>query len=205
MSTASLSPVSYVVLGLIARDGPSTPYALKTAAAKGVANFWPFPHSQLYDEAARLASLGLLHEEREETGRRRRVYSLTEGGRDALAAWFSTGTPELPQVRDLALLKLFFGAFAVGDDLRKLALDQAAFHEARLRDVYPEIEARLVELPGRRHQLDAMRLVRDMERVMLDHWTALAEAPPTVPRTRRRPRPRPSPRASASARRADVL
>ena len=68
MSRPDLTPVSYVVLGLVARDGPSTPYALKTAVGRGIAHFWPFPHSQIYAETGRLAGLGLLAEEREHTG-----------------------------------------------------------------------------------------------------------------------------------------
>src|ERR687889_676507 len=81
MSRADLTPVSYVVLGLVARDGPSTPYALKAAVGRGVAHFWPFPHSQIYSETERLARLGLLAEEREQTGRRRRSYRITADGR----------------------------------------------------------------------------------------------------------------------------
>jgi len=48
--------------------GPSTPYDLKRFVQLSVGNFWPFPHTQLYAEPARLAEAGLL----EETGRRRR-------------------------------------------------------------------------------------------------------------------------------------
>ena len=50
MSRADITPVSYVVLGLVARDGPSTPYALKAAVGRGIAHFWQFPHSQIYAE-----------------------------------------------------------------------------------------------------------------------------------------------------------
>ena len=108
MSRPDLTPVSYVVLGLVARDGPSTPYALKTAVGRGVAHFWPFPHSQIYAETERLAGLGLLAEEREHTGRRRRSYRITGEGRAALAAWLAEPTDEPPQIRSLGLLKLFF-------------------------------------------------------------------------------------------------
>ena len=108
MSRPDLNPVSYVVLGLVARDGPSTPYALKTAVGRGVAHFWPFPHSQIYAETDRLAGLGLLAEEREHTGRRRRSYRITGEGRAALADWLAEPTGEPPQIRSLGLLKLFF-------------------------------------------------------------------------------------------------
>src|ERR671911_176291 len=108
MSRPDLTPVSYVVLGLVARDGPSTPYAIKTAVGRGVAHFWPFPHSQIYSETERLARLGLLAEEREQTGRRRRSYRITADGRAALVGWLAEPADEPPQFRSLGLLKLFF-------------------------------------------------------------------------------------------------
>ncbi|HEV2896201.1 MAG TPA: PadR family transcriptional regulator, partial [Actinomycetota bacterium] len=99
-------------LGQVARDGPSTPYAIKTAVGRGVAHFWPFPHSQIYSETERLARLGLLAEEREQTGRRRRSYRITADGRAALAGWLAEPADEPPQFRSLGLLKLFFSQHA---------------------------------------------------------------------------------------------
>ncbi|MDP9136447.1 MAG: PadR family transcriptional regulator, partial [Actinomycetota bacterium] len=90
MSTeVRLGPVSYLVLGMIAMRGPSTPYDLKRFVQAGVANFWPFPHTQLYAEPKRLAEAGLLEETREERGRRRRHYAITETGRRRFAEWLS--------------------------------------------------------------------------------------------------------------------
>ena len=71
MSTVRLTPTSYVVLGLLERLGPATPYDLKCAAQLGVSNFWSLPHAQLYVEPARLATAGLLNERQEQGGRRR--------------------------------------------------------------------------------------------------------------------------------------
>ena len=48
-------------------------------------------YTQLYTECARLAEAGLLHEEREQTGRRRRVYEITEQGLQALVTKPETG------------------------------------------------------------------------------------------------------------------
>ena len=53
--------------------------------------------------------LGLLDEEREAEGRRRRVYTLTAAGREVLDDWLREPTSEQPQIRDAGLLKLFFG------------------------------------------------------------------------------------------------
>ena len=94
VSRRTLTPVSYVVLGLIARDGPSTPYDLKVAVARGIAQFWPFPHSQIYSETEYLTGLGLLAEKRETSGRRRRTFRITDAGRLALEAWLREPTSE---------------------------------------------------------------------------------------------------------------
>ncbi len=86
---AALTPTSYLVLGLLAREGPSTPYELKRHVAATIGHFWSFPHALLYKEPARLAGLGLLTEERELDGRRRRLFTITPAGREALRAWLS--------------------------------------------------------------------------------------------------------------------
>ena len=127
MSTARLTPASYVVLGLVEGWQPATPYELKRAAELGVVNLWSVPHTQLYAEPARLANVGLLVEEREEGGRRRKRYSLTDKGRRALAEWRASPTAEMTELRDPGLLKLFFGA-----PPRPLAQAQLEVHRHRL-------------------------------------------------------------------------
>jgi DNA-binding PadR family transcriptional regulator len=126
-SDPPLSPTSYIVLGLLAAAGASTPYALKQGVAGSIGHFWSVPHSQLYAEPERLARAGLVTEEREPGGRRRRVYAITERGREALAGWLTDGGTRLPELRDDGLLKLFFGA-----DPRTVAPSQAAGHRERL-------------------------------------------------------------------------
>ena len=54
----SLTPTSYVVLGLVGAFGPCTSYDMKRFVSVSIGYFWPFPHSQLYAEPARLAQLG---------------------------------------------------------------------------------------------------------------------------------------------------
>src|SRR5437867_3648743 len=102
MSSPRLSPTSYVVLGMVALRGPTTPYDLKRAVGRSVGYFWRFPHTQLYDEPARLAENGLLQVAQENDGRRRRTYTLTEAGLSALQEWVREPTAEHFQLRDIA-------------------------------------------------------------------------------------------------------
>ena len=173
MSTAQLTPVSYVVLGLVAR-GATTPYDMKQRASLSVGYFWNFPHSQLYAEPARLTELGLLEEEREDGGRRRRVYTLTSAGREALDAWLREPTREHTQIRDAGLLKLFFGGGLSADELSALARAQEEAHQARL-DVYEAKEAEIDE-PQHAATLRAGLL---FERLFVDFWRELAATPPS--------------------------
>jgi PadR family transcriptional regulator AphA len=104
-----LTPTSFIVLGLLDMSGEATPYELKQAVATTLGNFWSVQHAQLYSEPERLAKAGYLNERREEGGRRRRRYSLTARGKRALEDWRAEPTDQLSELRDLALLKLFFG------------------------------------------------------------------------------------------------
>jgi PadR family transcriptional regulator, regulatory protein AphA len=167
MSRPRLTETSYIVLGLIEQLGRATPYDLKRLTQVSIANFWSVPHTQLYSECARLAEEGLLSERREQTGRRRRTYSLTEGGRAELEAWLAEPTSELEQVKDTATLKLFLGA-----DPRALATAQLDAHKRQLRG-YEEIRAQLVdEAPsGWRLALDSGI---DHERAYVRFWSRVA-------------------------------
>jgi PadR family transcriptional regulator AphA len=135
-----LTPTSYIVLGLLSIfNGEATPYDLKRMVAASVGQFWTLPHSQLYSEPARLARAGHVTENREQGGRRRKLYSLTDTGREALDGWLHVFTPEPYVLRDPALLKLFFGA-----DAHNLAVGQLATH----RQKRAEYEAYAAHDPG---------------------------------------------------------
>jgi len=141
VSQPRLTETSYIVLGLLEHLQPATPYDLKRLAQASAFDFWSVPHTQLYTECARLAREGLLHEEREQTGRRRRIYRLTRRGLAALAQWRAQPTSEEYVLHDAATLKLFFGG-----DPQMLAAAQLETHKRRLR-AYEELRERLAESP----------------------------------------------------------
>ena len=176
MDEPSLTPTSYLVLGLVGQFGPCTSYDMKAAVAASIGYFWTFPHSQLYAEPARLAKHGLLIEEQEVTGRRRRTFVLTDRGRAALRAWLSEPTDLPTEIRDLALLKLFFGSQAGADEVAQLAVAASAGHRARLSEY--EAIAESVPADVDRHQLATLALGIRYERASLAFWETLAEAGP---------------------------
>lgn len=168
MSTVRLTTASYVVLGLIEVCQPATAYDLKRLSAQSVVNFWSLPHTQLYSETSRLAGAGLLHEQREETGRRRRLYTLTEQGQDELDRWRSEPAKEPCEIHDPATLKLFFGG-----DPAALAADRIALHEQKLRE-YEETRASLSQEAPRGMVL-ALEMGIGLEQHFLEFWRSAAE------------------------------
>ena len=129
-----LTSTSYALLALLKEFGPSTSYEIKAALESSIQNFWPVPHTTAYEEPARLAAAGYLSAEQEEGGRRRRVYSLTEKGREALAAWANEPAAP-PQLRDELMLKVFAGA-----DPMPLLAPRIAHHRAKLEELRGYLE-----------------------------------------------------------------
>jgi len=168
----SLTPTSYVVLGMIAMRGPSTSYELKRAVSRSVGYFWPFPHAQLYSEPKRLVEAGLLSLESETDGRRRQIYTVTDTGRAALQAWLAEPTEEPLQVRDVAELKLFFGEFARPEDITSLAKVQIDQHRERIA-VYEGMQERFSGREDVAARMVPLRLGLEMERAALRFWEDL--------------------------------
>jgi len=164
-------------LGLIGLRGPSTPYDLKRAAGRSIAYFWSFPHSQLYSEPERLAAAGLLVEQREEGGRNRKIYALTDAGRHALKAWLTTPPEELFELRDTALMQLFFSEFIGRDALVTLAEQQIRLHSERIA-VYDGINKRYASRPGRKRRIAPLDFGILLEEAFIEFWKKIAENPP---------------------------
>jgi DNA-binding PadR family transcriptional regulator len=158
-----------MVLGLMRAIGePCTPYDLKRAHAVSVGYFWTLPHSQLYAEPPRLAKGGYVTEQREEGGRRRRLFSLTAKGETALDAWLAEPAGTLPELRDIALLQMFYGA-----DMSAVATRQLAAHEERLADyeaLHADLEKASDAPPGPIRTLEAGIAY---ERTMTGYWRSL--------------------------------
>jgi DNA-binding PadR family transcriptional regulator len=133
---ARLTGTSFAVLTLIELLGPSTPYDLKQALEKSIANFWMVPHTTFYAEPARLAAGGFLSELQEAGGRRRKTYTLTDAGRGALDAWRSSAELTPPQLREEGVLKIFAG----GDPV-PIFEQRCEWHRAKLTELEGYLEA----------------------------------------------------------------
>ncbi|MBA2571197.1 MAG: PadR family transcriptional regulator [Chloroflexi bacterium] len=182
MSNERLTPTSYLVLGLLAREGPSTPYEVERHVGATLGNFWSFPHTLLYSEPARLSGLGLVTEAPEQNGRRRRVFTITEAGLQALQAWLDRPQHEPTKLRDLGLLQLFFADLAPPAARLRLAEQQLANHRAKLL-AYEE-DASLKRRPGvsgggqrtvEHWRGETLRMGLLYERAAVEFWEDVAE------------------------------
>jgi PadR family transcriptional regulator, regulatory protein AphA len=162
-----LTPTSYIVLGLLEFAGESTPYGLKQLVSASVGNFWTLHHAQLYTEPERLAEGGYVSEKRERAGRRRRLYEITAKGRTALDEWRREPTTSLGELREPALLKLFFGA-----DPATIATAQLPAHRAKLAE-YEAIRDGIPENVPQGPRLALEAGIRN-ERHFIEFWEDLA-------------------------------
>jgi PadR family transcriptional regulator, regulatory protein AphA len=175
-SRSALEDSSLAVLGLIALRGPSTAYELKRALSRITSEFWPVAHATPYRVTAELERLGMLTAEQERSGRRRRVYSLTDQGRSRLNAWLSEPTSETMTIRDPGQLHLLFAELAEPEARVELARAQIRVYEARLAAL-DDTEARLADDPVRAQRLAPLRLGRAVYSAALSFWTSVAERP----------------------------
>lgn len=201
LATAQLTPTSYLVLGLIAREGPSTPYDLKRHVTATIGHFWSFPHALLYKEPPRLKELGLLTEERETDGRRRRLFSITAAGRGALRSWLARPAQQPTELRDLGLLQLFFADLEPAT-AGAIASQQLDLHRAQLAQYE---DGRAASPKGPRPTSPSVEHWRGVtlrmgllyERAAVEFWAAVAGREPastsTTARGRSKGGPAPKP------------
>lgn len=171
-----LTDSAYAVLVLIALRGPSTGYDVKRSLVRLAGEYWAVPHTQVYRECSRLAGAGLLQEDEEATGRRRRRYALTPAGREAVDAWVREPTDQTMAIRDVASLKLSAAELSTAADVRALAERQVADYRRRLA-ILDELEARYGSRPELALRTRNIAMGRGVYRAALTFWEGVVEDP----------------------------
>jgi DNA-binding PadR family transcriptional regulator len=161
---------------------PMTGYELKKFFDTSVAHFWNAEQSQIYAALKQLEAEDLVEMRVEmQTDRpNRKVYSITEDGRDELLEWLATPA-EPEQVREPLLIKLFFGRALRRDQL--IGVLRAQVEELRrVCDIYAtagrETVHRFAEAAGM--QQDAMLWELTVEAGIAHHGAALTWAEETM-------------------------
>jgi PadR family transcriptional regulator, regulatory protein AphA len=125
-----LSPTARVLLAMI-RSGRRTGYEIKQLVDVSTRFFWAASYGQIYPELKRLEQAGLIRGEDEPSGgRQRRAYSLTAKGDRALDAWLRSDATPIYELRDEALLKLFFSNGLTEEERLALVRQMRERHES---------------------------------------------------------------------------
>jgi DNA-binding PadR family transcriptional regulator len=121
--------LKHAILGFL-NYGPLSGYDLKAAFDTSVQHFWPADQSQIYRTLAALADEGFAEVELVEQESRpdRKVYHITQAGRDALHSWLTTPISHEP-ARSAALVQVFFAGQLPDDEI--LAIFEQAAAEMR--------------------------------------------------------------------------
>src|SRR3954464_3033857 len=125
-----LSPTARVLLAMI-RNGRRTGYEIKQLVDNSTRFFWAASYGQIYPELKRLEEAGLVKGESDPRGgRQRRAYELTPEGERALEEWLRESDDVVTEMRDSALLKLFFSDAVEPQERAALATAAREGHEA---------------------------------------------------------------------------
>ena len=104
--------LSYAMLGLLTY-GPMNGYNLKKIFDKSIAHVWAASLSQIYRELSSLEKKGYVTSiiQKQEDGPDKRIYSITNLGRNAFQDWLKNFPEQLSfYQRDEFMLRIFFGS-----------------------------------------------------------------------------------------------
>ena len=149
-----LSPTAYVILGFL-EARPRSGYDIKQAVENSTRFFWAASYGQIYPELKRIEAAGLTKGHRDDAGGRRRiVFEITAAGREELHDWLRE-PPEVDELRDEWLLKLFFSMRAEPGTGAQVMADKAR-HHAETRERLEQIEPRAIA-GGDPNQISVLR------------------------------------------------
>jgi PadR family transcriptional regulator AphA len=138
-----LNATAKVLLGFIAAR-PRSGYEIKQLVDFSTQYFWAASYGRIYPELKRLEKEGLIEgSDGSQGARSRTVYELTPKGREAAADWIAT-PPEVYELRDEGLLKLFFAETldpARAPDLAREHAARSAATAAELRGLEESVAA----------------------------------------------------------------
>jgi PadR family transcriptional regulator AphA len=131
----AIPTIGYALLGVLARE-PLSGYDISRRMKAPVGAFWQAQRSQIYPELARLEELGLVTHHRVEQLDRpdKKVYSLSEAGRQALRRWV-TEPAGVPAQRNELVLKVYSLWLADPGQALLFVRQREAQHRARLEQL----------------------------------------------------------------------
>ena len=133
--------LKYAILGLLTRE-PLTGYDIAREFDKAISDFWNAKYSQIYPELKKLTEEGLvsfettMHGEQQE----KKIYSITEKGREDFSVWLESDKTETPSPKDILKLRLYFSEAMDDKQLKKMLLKHLDRHEEKLKILEKGVE-----------------------------------------------------------------
>lgn len=126
--------LKYAILGLL-NQKEMTGYDLMKQFESTLCEFWSAKHSQIYPELKKLTDEGCVAYEVEvsETSSEKKLYHITDAGREDFLDWLATETKAQPTPKDVSRLKIFFCNCLDPEDRRFMLEDQLHKHRTRLK------------------------------------------------------------------------
>lgn len=121
--------LKHALLGLLSYQ-PMTGYELKQFFDSSIEHFWNAELSQIYPTLKALEDAEFVskHVEVQESRPNRKVYDVTEAGREEFLRWMRTSTPPA-DLRDPFLIKVFLGTEIPVEDMLLLMRRQMEEHQ----------------------------------------------------------------------------
>lgn len=128
-----MSTLKYAILGMLNQHDMSG-YELTKQFEQALAEFWPARHSQIYPELRRLHEQGFVTYQVEISGTvlEKKVYTITEQGRQEFLEWLQTCHKMPATPKDESRLQIFFSGSLSRLQRKKLLEDQLEQHRLRL-------------------------------------------------------------------------
>jgi len=170
--------LKYVLLGFL-NYTPMTGYELKQFMDESTSNFWHAKQSQIYTTLKKLEADGMVesHIEAQEGRPDRRVYEITEAGRNDLDLWLAQPEISLEKRKETLLVKLFFSANTDKERLltqlrlqRDLHQRQKEQYETATKGVISQIAEGMPQLQKDAELWDATRRFGIMFEEMCIRW-----------------------------------
>lgn len=139
---AKIKKTRYALLGFLSM-GPFSGYDIKKRMEHSTDHFWRESDSSIYPILSQLLKEGLVSYERANTdsGRPKKLYSITGRGQKALEEWLRT-FPDSEKVRNELLLKVFFGWHVEREVIIDHIKQYRRMEERRLRQYQQSIAQR---------------------------------------------------------------
>lgn len=142
--------LQYAILGTLDLTGEASGYDLSTSLMTSAGNVWYADRPQIYRMLNRLEDEGLVSSREDpDSGRGRKLYTITEAGQDSLQKWLESDYENDWNPRQPNLLRLFFGNRVPDNRIIEQISAYRSQLEHLLETLFPQAEAGIKQ--GEKH------------------------------------------------------